>query len=137
MSEANKQVVRRLIEEVYNKGDYAAIGELVSEEFVGHDPTAPEPVRGREGLRAYVEMLRTAFPNFHLRIDDQIAEGDTVAVRWTATGRHEGEMLGIPATGRDVYVTGQTIGRVEGGRSTEDWMSWDALGLMRQLGVIP
>ncbi|MFW6204426.1 MAG: ester cyclase [Actinomycetota bacterium] len=136
MSEANKQVVRRLIEEVYNKGDFAAMDEVVSEDFVSHDPTAPEPVRGREGLRAYVEMLRTAFPNIHLRIDDMIAEGGKVAVRWTATGRHEGEMLGIPATGRDVQVTGQTIGRVEDGRSAEDWVSWDALGMLRQLGVV-
>ncbi len=136
MSEANKKLVRRLIEEVYNTGDFNALDELVSEDFIGHDPAAPEPIRGRAGLRAWVEMLRSAFPNLNVQIEDQIAEGDTVAARWTARGRHEGEMLGIPATGRDTAVTGMSIDRIADGRLVENRLSWDVFGLMRQLGVL-
>jgi steroid delta-isomerase-like uncharacterized protein len=82
-------------------------------------------------------MYRTAYPDTKLTINDQIASGDQVVTRWTATGTHQGELLGIPATDKQVKVTGIFIDRVEGSKITESWAEFDALGMMQQLGAIP
>ena len=134
MSEANKAQVRRVIEEVYNRGDLDAVDDLASRDLVIHAPS--EEIRGREGAKRYVAALRTGFPDLHLTIEDQIAEGDMVVTRWSARGTHAGAFQGIAATGRAIRLAGTDIDRVVGGRVMECWAHVDELGLMRQLGVL-
>lgn len=137
MSEANKEIARREIKELLEGGDPAALDELIGEDYVSYDPALPEPVRGRDGLRALAEGYREAFGGLNVRVEDQVAEGDKVVTRWTATGSHDGELFGVAPTGKHLEVTGISIERLKDGRVVEDWTNWDALGLMRQLGVVP
>ena len=82
-------------------------------------------------------MYRGAFPDLHFTLEDVIGEGDRVVVRWTATGTHKAEVMGVPATGKRVAVTGIEVSRFADGKLAETWVNWDALGLLRQLGAIP
>jgi steroid delta-isomerase-like uncharacterized protein len=127
--------VFRYFEEVWNQGNLAAIDEFVSSDFIGHHPRAD--TKGPEAEKEYVAMLREAFPDIHIRIDDQIAEGDKVVTRWTARATHTGAFQGIPATGKQGAVTGITIDRIANGKFVEGWAIFDELGLMQQIGVIP
>jgi len=135
VSEQNKVVVRRVIEEVYNQGDLAAIEEYVASDFVIHSPS--EEIHGPDGVKQYVAALRDSFPDLHLTIEDQIAEGDRVATRWTARGTHTGAFQGIPPTGKRGSMTGIAIDRFANGKVVECWVNGDDLGLLQQLGVIP
>lgn len=136
MSEANKAIVRRGFEEIWNKGNLAAVDEMYATNFVLHDPGSPG-VRGPEGVKQYVTRERTAFPDIHFVVEDQIAEGDKVATRWTATGTHQRELMGIPASGKFATVTGIMISRILEGKIVEGWSNWDALGMLQQMGVAP
>ena len=98
MSEQNKTLVRRVVEEVYNQGNLAVADELAASDLVVHQTS--QEIRGREGAKQYVAALRAAFPDLHMTIEDQIAEGDRVVTRWTARGTHTGEFHGIPPTGK-------------------------------------
>ena len=91
---------------------------------------------GREGAKQFVTMFRTAFPDLHFTIEDQIAEGDMVVTRWTARGTHRGDFQGVLATGREIRLTGTDIDRMTNGKVVECWAHVDELGLMQQLGVI-
>ncbi|HYI84131.1 MAG TPA: ester cyclase [Acetobacteraceae bacterium] len=133
MSERNKAHIRRLIEEVYNKGDLDAVAEVASPDLVIH--SASGEIRGHAGAREYVAALRAGFPNLAITVEDQVAEGDMVATRWVARGTHRGAFQGVPATGRDVVMTGTDIDRIAGGKVAECWAQVDVLGLMRQLGA--
>lgn len=137
MSEENKALVRREIEEVFNRGNLDAAEELYAPDYVGHDPTEPEDIRGLEGARQYAAVFRSAFPDLQATVEDQVAEGDRVATRITVRGTHQGELEGIAPTGNRVEIVGIFISRIEGGKIVEDWTNYDALGLMQQLGVIP
>lgn len=137
MTEANKAIARRVVEDIFNAGRLEVADEIVTPDFVGHDPASPEPITGPEGLRRQAEGYRTAFPDVRLTIEDEIAEGDRVVTRWSARGTHEGELFGIPATGKQATVTGITIDRIDDGRIVETWTNWDTLGLLQQLGAIP
>ena len=95
-----------------------------------------QDIRGREGVKQYVAALRAGFPDLRFTIEDQIAEGDMVVTRWTARGTHAGEFQGIPATGREIRMTGTDIDRIAGGKVAECWAHMDELGLMRQFGVV-
>jgi len=88
-------------------------------------------------MKQFVSMYLTAYPDTHFTIEDQIAEGDTVVTRWTARGTHKGPLMGIPPTGKQVTVTGISIGRVVNGKTVEGWSNYDTLGMMQQLGVVP
>jgi steroid delta-isomerase-like uncharacterized protein len=136
MSEQNKAVVRRGFEEVWSKGDLVALDEVYAADVVSHDAPPGLPP-GREGTRQFVLMYRSAFPDTHMTIGDQIANGDKVVTRWTATGTHKAELMGIPATGKHVTVKGITIDRLDGGVIVEYWSSFDQLGMLQQLGVVP
>ena len=136
MSEQNKAIARRGYKEIWSKGDLAVVDEIYAPNVVLHDPSAPG-VQGHEGIKQLVTMNRTAFPDLHFTIEDQIAEGDKVVTRWMAGGTHQGEFNGIPATGRKGSVTGITISRIAGGKIVEENTNWDTLGLLQQLGVIP
>ncbi len=136
-TENNKALIRRVYEETINRGNLALLDELISSDYVEHDPNYPQPVRGAEGLKQYFQTFRTAFPDLHLAIEDMVGEGDTVAVRQTARGTHQGELFGIPPTGKQITVTGMTCHRFVNGKLVESWVNADNLGMLQQLGVIP
>ena len=137
-TETNKTVSRRLFEEVWNKGNLAVLNELIAENHVSSGPGAlPESPTGPEGTKQLVTLYRNAFPDVHFTIDEQIAEGDKVVTRWTADGTHQGELQGIPATGKVSTVTGIAIDRIVNGKIAESWGIFDQFGMMQQLGVIP
>ena len=136
MSEENKALIRRFFEEVWNEQNLDAIDELVAADQVDHSlPPGLPP--GREGAKAFVGMYLSAFPDTRMTIEDIVAEGDRVVTRWSATGTHTGELMGIPATGKQVTVTGLDINRYSGGKSVEHWGQFDQMGMMQQLGVVP
>ena len=99
--------------------------------------TAPEPTRGPEGVKQFYNDFLAAYPDGSLTIETQFAEGDYVATRWTGRGTQKGELMGIPATGKQVTVSGITISRLWDGKVAEEWTTWDTLGMMRQLGAVP
>lgn len=134
----NKAAVRRFTEEVWNKGNMAVVDELCTPSYVGHDPATPGGVmRGIAGIKQFVTTYRTAFPDAHITIEEQIAEGDQVVSRWTGRGTNRGSLMGMSPTGKQVTVTGILISRFSGGKIVEEWNNWDTLGLMQQLGHVP
>lgn len=135
-SEQNKTIVRRLFEEPW-KGNLSAVDELTASEYVGHDPAFPEPVRGPEGVKEFVSTYLVAFPDARITVDEQLAEGDLVATRWSARGTHEGELMDLEPTGKKVTVTGLTISRLEGGKIVEEFQNWDFAGMLRQIEAAP
>jgi len=137
--EENKALVRRLIEKVWNQGNLAVFDELYAPDFLFHDPGLPQ-VCTREEDKQWIAGILHAFPDFHLTIEDLIAEGDQVVVRMTARGTNTGDILAPsphPATGRQVTITGIAIARVANGQFVEIWHQVDWLGLFQQLGLIP
>ena len=136
-AEENKAFVRRQIEETWNKGNLDFVDEGFTSDFVKHDPLSPEEIRGPEGFKENVATTRMAFPDFHVRIVDQLAEGDLVATRYIISGTHEGALAGIPPSGNRIEVAGTGVDRFSGGKIAESWEMYDTLGMMQQLGVIP
>ncbi len=137
-TEQNKTIVRRYWEEVWNQGNLAVVDELIAADFDGHPaPSDADFGRGPTGQKQLVGLYRGAFPDMRMSIDDMTAEGDRVALRWTARGTNTGEMMGMPATGKPATVTGIVINRLAGGKIAEGWTNFDALGMLQQLGVIP
>ena len=137
MSDENNILSRRVLEEVFSAGNLDVVDEILSKDYVHHDPAMPEEGHGREHFKEFASMYRSAFPDVHVEIEDIIAEGDRVATRWVASGTHEGELMGISPTGNRVTVVGTTIDRLADGQIAETWDIYDALGMMRQLGAIP
>jgi steroid delta-isomerase-like uncharacterized protein len=138
-TETNKALVRRATEEGWNQGNLALIDELCAPDYVNHDPDRPD-VRTHEDYKRWVTENRSAFPDFHLTIDDLVAEGEQVVVRWTMRGTNTGDIVRpthIPATGKQVTMTGIDITRFAGGKVVETWHQGDYLGLFQQLGLIP
>lgn len=136
MSAANKDVIRAFTEEVINECRFERMNELVKEDFIELDPL-PGQQQGREGLKGVLVGMRTAFPDMHWTVSEQIAEGDKVVTRFTWTGTHRDTFLGIPATGKPVEVKGVVIDRLEAGKMADSRILMDTLGMMQQLGVIP
>jgi steroid delta-isomerase-like uncharacterized protein len=138
MSDQNKTLARRSIEEVWNQGKLEVIDELVAHGAPFYDPNVPGgKFSGPQGYKQFVEIYRAAFPDLHFTINDQIAEGDRVVTRWTVTGTHKGQMMGIAPTNKRATVTGTDIGRFDNGKLVESWASYDMLGMLQQLGVVP
>ena len=133
-NEQNEQVARRAIE-AFNTGDESIVDETAAEDFVNHDPAAPEEARGPEGAKEFIRMYRTAFHDLHIEIHECFSDGDLVCTRWTSTGTNDGELMGMPPTGKSVSVTGLTIDKVKDGKIVESWNEWDNAGLMQQLGL--
>ncbi len=136
-TEENKTTSRRFYEELFNRGNLDAAEEIAAPDFVLHDPNLPEEVRGPEGLKQFVTLYRSAFPDIDFTIEKQVAEGDLVGTRWVARGTHQGELMGIAPTGNRVEVEAFTLHRFSGEKIAEDWAHYDALGMMRQLGIVP
>ena len=136
MSQENKALFERVIEEVFNKGDLAVADEIIATDFIENDPM-PGQESGLTGLKAMVGVFRTAFPDIHITIEDLIAEGAKVVGRVTTHGTHKGEFAGIPPTGKHVTVKEIHIVRIVNGKAAEHWGIEDTLGMMQQLGAVP
>lgn len=134
--EDNKALAQRWLEEVWNKGDLSLIDELIAPNYVLHDPTRPG-LKGRAGIKESIAMFRTAFPDLHFTIEDQVAEREKIVTRYTVQGTHLGPLMGIPATGKQGIITGIDIYRITDGQIEEAWSNWDTLGLLQRMGVIP
>jgi len=131
-AEQNKALARRFYE-IFNAANTAALDKLVSPDYIQHAPGVPP---GRDGVKMYMGMFRAAFPDAHLHVEDLVAEGDRVSGRWTVHGTQKGELMGIPATGKTIQISGIDIWRVENGLLAEHWDSWDQMGMMQQLGAM-
>jgi steroid delta-isomerase-like uncharacterized protein len=136
-AEENKAVTRRINDEVWTNGNVEVIDEVIADDYVHTVVGAQEPIRGRQGFRELVTMYRNAFPDFGITTEEQIAEGDVVVTRWTGTGTHRGDLMGIPATGKRSTAAGITIDRFAGGKLVAGWAIFDQLGLLQQLGAVP
>jgi predicted ester cyclase len=136
-TEQNKALVRRLMEEVFNRGNTRLIDELFAPDFVEHEELPPGIPSGSEGVKQLSTMFRSALPDFKVTLDDMIAEGDKVVVRSTWIGTHKGEFMGIAPTGKSVSFGVIDIVRIAGGKFVEHWGQMDNLSMMQQLGVIP
>ena len=136
-TDQHKQVTRRLIA-MFNQRDYAAVDSLISKDHVNHAiRTRPGPRHGREGVRAVIKSIESAFPDFKMKILDMIAEGDRVAYRMLFTGTHKGPYMGIEPTGRKVSFEAMHLLRFSDGKVAEHWSVRDDLTRLRQLGQFP
>src|ERR1700746_1789285 len=135
-TESNKAVAHKFLEEVINQNRMERADDLVVEDFVELDPL-PGQRQGREGLKEVLGMMRAAFPDIHWVVEEMVAEGDTVASRFTWTGTHRGEFLGVPATGRGVAGKGVVMDQLAGGKMSKSRILMDSFGMMQQLGVVP
>ena len=133
-TEENKANVRRGFEAV-NQKNLAVFDELLTPDIVVHNASTTN--QGLEAYKQVLSMYMTAFPDLHFTIEDMIAEGDTVVVRYTTRGTHQGNFMGIPPTGKQVSGTGIFIDRIVNGKAVEQWINGDDLGLLQQLGVVP
>lgn len=122
-------------EQVYNQGRVSFLDEILAADFVSHD--RGNPTHDKEGIKQVVAAIRGAFPGVQFTADDVIAEGDSVAARFTMKGKQTGDFMGIPATHKDIVVTGIDIVRFSDGKAVEHWHEWSGMELLQQLGVIP
>ena len=135
MTQDNRSIVRRFIEESINQGKIESASKFVWEDVVEQVPF-PGQGPGLEGLQDVLRGMRNAFPDLNFGVEEQIAEGDKVLTRFEWTGTHRNEFLGVPATGRPVKVWGMVIDRLEDGRIKETCIIMDIFGLMMQLGAV-
>jgi steroid delta-isomerase-like uncharacterized protein len=133
----NKQLVEAFIQDLFTKGDLEAVDHYLDPGYVDHDPPLPGIPDGREGMRQVGAAMRQALPDWHSEVEQLVAEADLVVERFTASGTHLGELMGVPATGRTIVLPGINIFRIEGDRIVERWGRLDDLGLLRQLGLVP
>lgn len=133
-NEQNEAVARKGLE-VFNTGDTSVADEIVAPGAVAHDPAMPEELTGPEGLKRSVEIYRGAFPDLTVTIDDIFSDGGLVCTRWTSDGTNDGELMGMPPTGKRATSTGISIDRIEDGKIVESWVQWDNAGLVQQLGM--
>lgn len=122
--------------EIVNTGALDAFPEVVAEGCVDNDP-APGQGAGPEGFKTFFTGMRTAFPDMEVEPQTMVSEGDKVAFAYTLTGTHQGEFLGVAATGKPIEVRGMQIGRFENGKMVERWGSSDELGILKQIGAAP
>ena len=134
MAEEKKAVARKLIEQLFNTGHLEIADEILAADYVDHSPSHPS-LPGPENLKLAVAEWRVAFPDTRNVIEDMVAEGDKVAVRWTTYATHRGGFMGIAATGNRIAVTSFGIFRLSGGRIVESWDTFNVVEMMHQLGV--
>ena len=136
MSKESNIKTQKKFGEAVNTGNFQVMYDLVAEANVDHDP-APGQVAGPEGYIAFFKMMRTAFPDFKLEVEQLVADEDNVSFAYTATGTHQGEFMGIAPTGQSVKFRGMQISKFKDGKMVERWGSSDELGLLKQLGIEP
>jgi len=137
MSEQNKAIVRRYLDEVFAKGNLDAAPEVFAPDYVEQDPASDGEIRGHEGVRRDLLTYQSAFSSIDITVEDQIAEDDRVATRVTFRATHVEEVFGVAPSGNRVTVTGMVIHRLSDGKLVEGWWNWDTLGLLQQIGAIP
>ncbi|GAM97060.1 hypothetical protein U91I_00682 [alpha proteobacterium U9-1i] len=127
----------RALHEIWNGGDVFSIDAVYAEDFVAHWPASSEVPerRGLEGVRFGVRRIRTAFPDWHERIEDVFSSGDRVASRYISSGTHQGEFWGLAPTGRRIEIQEMSIYRIANGRVAEQWCMFDELARLQQIGV--
>jgi len=134
---ANKEtVLRKWYQELWDKWNLAIADDLFTADYCLHLSGVPAPA-DRNTTKQIVAMFSAAFPDLRHTVDEMIAEGDTVAARWIVEGTHRGDFQGIPATGRQVKLSGTTVHHLKEGKITETWLTVDNLDLLQQLGAIP
>jgi predicted ester cyclase len=136
-AETNKAVVRAIAEQVINTGALDRADDYFVADYIEHVPLPPGFPTGLAALKTYWAMMRAAFPDLNLTVEDLLAEGDRVVLRATAQGTHQGELMGLPPTGRTASWSEIHICRLAGGQVVEHWGNVDQLGLLTQLGAIP
>lgn len=133
-TEENKAMIRRVWEEVFNKGDLAVADEIMATNYVYHGSGGQE-FKGPEGFKQLITMFRTAFPDLRITVEDMFAEGDKVAHRATIRGTHKGDFMGIAPTGKQVTIAAIVISRFVGGKEVEAWANLDQLAMMQQMEI--
>ena len=137
MSEQNKAVTKRVFDEGWNARNLAVCDEVFTATHVSHDPSTGDTPPGPAGLKGVISTYTGAFPDLKMTVNDILAEGDRVVVRWTAVGTNTGTMMGMPPTGKTSTVTGMLVNRFENGKIAESWGVWDKAGMLQQLGLMP
>ena len=135
MSDENKTIVRQLYEEVWNKRRLELVEEIISPSHALHDPNLTDSAIGPEAYKRQVTRFIIAFPDLRFNVEDMFGEKDKLAVAWTISGTHKGEFMGIAPTNKKVSVDGITLNHIVNGKIMDSYISWDTLGLMRQLGA--
>ena len=137
MSEENKSTVRRFLEEAFGQGKTELVDEVLRSDFVCYDPNSETgEISGAQTIKGEIEYFRNAVPDLTYTVVDQVAEGDKVVTRYTASGTHQGEFFGVAPTGNRIEMSGIQIDRFdESGKMTEEWPEYDLLGAMRQMGA--
>jgi steroid delta-isomerase-like uncharacterized protein len=135
--DANTALIRRWWEALNAGTALDVIDEIYSTDYVLHDPSLPEPVRGLDGVREFIGEVTRAFPDGQVTVEDLVAEGDREVQRVTYRGTHQGEFQGVPATGKAVEAWVMVISRLADGKIAEEWQLVDTLGLLQQLGRLP
>jgi steroid delta-isomerase-like uncharacterized protein len=136
MSDDNKAIVRQLYEEVWNKRRLELVDEIISPSHALHDPNLTDSAIGPEAYKRQVTRFVTAFPDLRFNVEDMFGEKDKLAVAWTISGTHKGEFMGIAPTNKKVSVDGITLNHIVNGKIMDSYISWDALGMMQQLGGV-
>ncbi|HSU30898.1 MAG TPA: ester cyclase [Bryobacteraceae bacterium] len=134
MPEDAKRILDSVIQ-LWNTGDSEVAKKLYSDNARRYDPNQPEPGRGPQEISRYIAEVRTAYPDFHLEINESVQEGNLLVSHWTCTGTHRGKFLGMPPTGRGITIRGLTLGRIEDGKITEEYVYFDRLTMLEQLGL--
>lgn len=135
-SEDYKEVVSRIADDIWNRGDLAAVAEVMSPNATYHGPHMPNGKGDRETWKQAISMYINAFPDSHVTFEELIASGDTVVGRWSATATHTGQLPGVAPTGKQIEIGGITIYRIADGRIVEAWEQLDMLGMWQQLGIV-
>jgi hypothetical protein len=138
-TEQNKATARRWFSDIITQGQLDVADEIFASNHVIHDPHSPPGgwPDGPEGLKMVATLFGGGFSNWDIIIEDQIAEGDRVSTRWTASATNTGSLQGMPPTGKGVKVTGVNVARFDEGKIAESWFNFDMLTLLQQLGAIP
>jgi steroid delta-isomerase-like uncharacterized protein len=135
MPSENETLVRRFFEEFCNQRRSSVAEELIADDYVSHGPQAP-PADGPDGVRERVGLYQEAVDG-HWNVEEMFSAGDRVIARWTGTGTHRGELMGVEPTGQPIRVDAISIFRISNGKIAEEWTVWDALGLLQQVGAVP
>lgn len=138
-TEQNKATAARWFSDIITKGQLAVADEIFAADHIAHDPHAAPGgwPNGPEGMKMVASVFGGGFSDWNITLEDQIAEGDKVATRWTASAYNTGALMGMPATGKAVKVTGVNVTRFAGGKIAESWFNFDMLTLLQQVGAIP
>ncbi len=130
-----KATMQRIYEEVFNQGDLDVIDELLADDFVEHEELPPGIPQGKEAPRAYTTLFRSAFPDFHMAVEEMLQDGSKVITRVRVSGTHKGEFMGIPPTNNKFDVAAIDIVEFRGDQAIGHWGVMDMAGMMEQLGV--